>query len=215
MDDYKEMREGKILLNRFPYNECKDFRRQSQHEKENLYFLTNEDGFFMKMYEAVGNPKLDEVWIEKYYPESKVTARKCIHAKKQYEDCEVLEFDTLFENIENVPYLNLKNPVDFLVNRNGCLCIQHVSNSGVMEELRLNCYSEKVTNYLLKEAKLLRSSLDQEVNNYHLYNYAFQTDCEIKIPLKGKHLTTQSVVKELSEITCPKCLKTLERNKYD
>ena len=40
-----------------------------------------------------------------------------------------------------------------------------VSNSGVMEELRLNCYSEKVTNYLLKEAKLLRSSLDQEVNN--------------------------------------------------
>lgn len=114
MNDYKEMREGKILLNRFPYNECKDFRRQSQHEKENLYFLTNEDGFFMKMYEAVGNPKLDEVWIEKYYPESKVTARKCIPAKKQYEDCEVLEFDTLFENIENVPYLNLKNPVDFL-----------------------------------------------------------------------------------------------------
>lgn len=36
-----------------------------------------------------------------------------------------------------------------------------------------------------------------------------------KIPLKGKHLTTQSVVQELSEITCPKCLKTLERNKYD
>lgn len=165
MNNYKEMREGKILLNRFPYNECKNFRRQEQHEKENLYFLTNEDGFFVKMYEAVGNPKLDEVWIEKYYPESKVTARKCILAKKQYEDCEVLEFDTLFENIENVPYLNLKNPVDFLVNRNGCLCIQHVSNSGVMEELRLNCYSEKVTNYLLKEAKLLRSSLDQEVNN--------------------------------------------------
>ena len=50
---------------------------------------------------------------------------------------------------------------------------------------------------------------------YHLYNYAFQTDCEIKIPLKGKHLTTQSVVQELSEITCPKCLKTLEKNKYD
>ena len=44
---------------------------------------------------------------------------------------------------------------------------------------------------------------------YHLYNYAFQTDCEIKIPLNGKHLTTQSVVQELSEITCPKCLKTL------
>lgn len=165
MNDYKEMREGKILLNRFPYNECKDFRRQEQHEKENLYFLTNDNGFFMKMYEAVGNPKLDEVWIEKYYPESKVTVRKCIPAKKQYENCEVLEFDTLFENIENVPYLNLKNPVDFLVNRNGCLCIQHVSNSGVMEELRLNCYSEKVTNYLLKEAKLLRSSLDQEIND--------------------------------------------------
>ena len=49
MNDYKEMREGKILLNRFPYNECKDFRRQEQHEKENLYFLTNEDGFFMKL----------------------------------------------------------------------------------------------------------------------------------------------------------------------
>lgn len=45
MNDYKEMREGKILLNRFPYNECKDFRRQSQHEKENLYFLTDDDGF--------------------------------------------------------------------------------------------------------------------------------------------------------------------------
>lgn len=59
MNDYKEMREGKILLNRFPYNECKDFRRQSQHEKENLYFLTDDDGFFVKMYEAVGNPKLD------------------------------------------------------------------------------------------------------------------------------------------------------------
>lgn len=29
MNDYKEMREGKILLNRFPYNECNDFRRQS------------------------------------------------------------------------------------------------------------------------------------------------------------------------------------------
>lgn len=43
MNDYKEMRKGKILLNRFPYNECKDFRRQEQHEKENLYFLTNED----------------------------------------------------------------------------------------------------------------------------------------------------------------------------
>lgn len=27
MNDYKEMREGKILLNRFPYNECDDFRR--------------------------------------------------------------------------------------------------------------------------------------------------------------------------------------------
>lgn len=64
MNDYKEMREGKILLNRFPYNECKDFRRQSQHEKENLYLLTDDDGFFVKMYEAVGNPKLDEVWIE-------------------------------------------------------------------------------------------------------------------------------------------------------
>lgn len=48
MNDYKEMREGKILLNRFPYNECKDFRRQSQHEKENLYFLTNEDGFLVR-----------------------------------------------------------------------------------------------------------------------------------------------------------------------
>lgn len=165
MDDYKEMREGKILLNRFTYNECKDFRRQEQHEKENLYFLTNDDGFFMKMYEAVGNPKLDEVWIEKYYPESKVTERKCIPAKKKYKNCEVLEFDTLFENIENVPYLNLKNPVDFLVNKNGCLCIQHVSNSGVMEELRLNCYSQKVTNYLLREARLLRSSHEQEVNN--------------------------------------------------
>lgn len=55
--------------------------------------------------------------------------------------------------------------LEYLQNQ-GCLFwIEHVSNSGVMEELRLNCYSEKVTNYLLKEAKLLRSSLDQEVNN--------------------------------------------------
>ena len=70
MNDYKEMREGKILLNRFPYNECKDFRRQSQHEKENLYFTTNDDGFFVKMYEAVGNPEVDEVEITRYYPDS-------------------------------------------------------------------------------------------------------------------------------------------------
>lgn len=165
MNDYKEMREGKILLNRFPYIECKDFRRQEQHEKENQYFLTNENGFFVKMYEAVGNPKLDEVWIEKYYPESKVTARKCILAKKQYEDCEVLEFDTLFENIENVPYLNLKNPVDILIDRDGCVCIQHISNSGVMEELRIVCRDEKATDYLIREAESLRSSLDQEIND--------------------------------------------------
>lgn len=52
MNDYKEMREGKILLNRFPYIECKDFRRQEQHEKENQYFLTNENGFFVKKYLA-------------------------------------------------------------------------------------------------------------------------------------------------------------------
>lgn len=68
MDDYKEMREGKIFLNRFPYNECNDFRRQEQHEKENLYFLTNDDGFFTKMYEAIGNPKVDELEITRYYP---------------------------------------------------------------------------------------------------------------------------------------------------
>ncbi len=70
MNDYKEMREGKILLNRFPYIECKDFRRQEQHEKENQYFLTNENGFFVKMYEAVGNPEADEVEITRYYPDS-------------------------------------------------------------------------------------------------------------------------------------------------
>lgn len=164
---YAEMREGKILLNRFPYNECKDFRRRSQHEKENLYFLTNDDGFFMKTLEEInGYPMIDELEITRYYPESKNKEVRRIVSQKDSKGYEMnLEFDELFENIENVPYLNLKNPVDFLVNRNGCLCIQHVSNSGVMEELRLNCYSEKVTNYLLKEAKLLRSSLDQEVNN--------------------------------------------------
>lgn len=53
MNDYKEMREGKILLNRFPYNECKDFRRQEQHEKENLYFLTNDDGYRKNPFLAV------------------------------------------------------------------------------------------------------------------------------------------------------------------
>lgn len=62
-------------------------------------------------------------------------------------------------------YLTLKNPVDYLVDRDGCVCIQHMSNTGVVEELRIVCRDERVTNYLLRKAKLLRSSLDQEVNN--------------------------------------------------
>ena len=167
MSDYKEMREGKILLNRFPYNECKDFRRQSQHEKENLYFTTNDDGFFVKMYEAVGNPKADEVKITRYYSESKNKEVRRIVSQKDSDGFEEnLPFSTLAECLEHADaYLTLKNPVDFLVDRDGCLCIQHVSNSGVMEELRIVCRDEKVSDYLCSKAGSLRSSLDQEVNN--------------------------------------------------
>lgn len=167
MSDYKEMREGKILLNRFPYNECKDFRRQSQHEKENLYFTTNDDGFFVKMYEAVGNPKADEVEITRYYSESKNKEVRRIVSQKDSDGFEEnLPFSTLAECLEHTDaYLTLKNPVDFLVDRDGCLCIQHVSNSGVMEELRVVCRDEKVSDYLCSKAGSLRSSLDQEVNN--------------------------------------------------
>lgn len=167
MNDYKEMREGKILLNRFPYNECKDFRRQSQHEKENLYFTTNDDGFFVKMCEAVGNPKADEVEITRYYSESKNKEVRRIVSQKDSDGFEEnLAFSTLAECFEHADaYLTLKNPVDYLVDRDGCVCIQHMSNSGVIEELRIVCRDERVTNYLFRKAKLLRSSLDQEVNS--------------------------------------------------
>ena len=166
MSDYKEMREGKILLNRFPYNECKDFRRQSQHEKENHFFLTDDDGFFVKMYEAVGNPEADEVEITRYYPDSdKKEVRRIVSKKNSEGDEENLALDTLYENIDNVPYLNLKNPVDILVDMDGCVCIQHISSLGVMEELRIVCRDAKATDYLLREAKSLRSSLDQEIND--------------------------------------------------
>lgn len=166
MNDYKEMREGKILLNRFPYNECKNFRRQEQHEKENLYFLTNENGFFVKMYEAVGNPEADEVEITRYYPDSdKKEVRRIVSKKNSEGDEENLALDTLYENIDNVPYLNLKNPVDILVDMDGCVCIQHISSLGVMEELRIVCRDAKAADYLLREAKSLRSSLDQEIND--------------------------------------------------
>lgn len=166
MSDYKEMREGKILLNRFPYNECKDFRRQSQHEKENLYLTTNDDGFFVKMYEAVGNPEADEVEITRYYPDSdKKEVRRIVSKKNSEGDEENLALDTLYENIDNVPYLNLKNPVDILVDMDGCVCIQHISSLGVMEELRIVCRDAKAADYLLREAKSLRSSLDQEIND--------------------------------------------------
>lgn len=166
MNDYKEMREGKILLNRFPYIECKDFRRQEQHEKENQYFLTNENGFFVKMYEAVGNPEADEVEITRYYPDSdKKEIRRIVSKKNSEGDEENLALDTLYENIDNVPYLNLKNPVDILVDMDGCVCIQHISSLGVMEELRIVCRDAKAADYLLREAKSLRSSLDQEIND--------------------------------------------------
>lgn len=166
MDDYKEMREGKILLNRFPYSECHDFRRQEQHEKENHYFMTNDDGFFMKMYEAVGNPKADEVEITRYYPDAnKKEVRRIVSRKNSEGDEMNLALDTLYENIDNVPYLNLKNPVDIFVDMDGCVCIQHISSLGVMEELRIVCRDAKVTDYLLREAKSLRTSLDQEIND--------------------------------------------------
>lgn len=166
MNDYKEMREGKILLNRFPFIECKDFRRQEQHEKENQYFLTNENGFFVKMYEAVGNPEADEVEITRYYPDSdKKEVRRIVSKKNSEGDEENLALDTLYDNIDNVPYLNLKNPVDILVDMDGCVCIQHISSLGVMEELRIVCRDAKAADYLLREAKSLRSSLDQEIND--------------------------------------------------
>lgn len=167
MNDYKEMKEGKILLNRFPYNECNDFRRQEQHEKENLYFLTNDDGFFTKMYEAVGNPKVDELEITRYYPDSEKKEVRRIISKKDSDGFEEnLVFSTLAECFEHADaYLTLKNPVNYLVDRDGCVCIQHMSNTGVIEELRIVCRDVKVTNYLLRGARLLRSSLDKEVNN--------------------------------------------------
>lgn len=167
MNDYKEMREGKILLNRFPYNECMDFRRQSQHEKENLYFTTNDNGFFVKMCESVGNPKADEVEITRYYSESKNKEVRRIVSQKDSDGFEEnLAFSTLAECFEHADaYLTLKNPVDYLIDRDGCVCIQHMSNTGVIEELRIVCRDERVTNYLFRKAKLLRSSLDQEVNN--------------------------------------------------
>lgn len=102
MNDYKEMREGKILLNRFPYNECMDFRRQSQHEKENLYFLTNDDGFFVKMHEAVGESKIDELEITRYYPESKNKEVRRIVSQKDSDGFEEnLAFSTLAECFEH------------------------------------------------------------------------------------------------------------------
>lgn len=167
MNDYKEMRKGKILLNRFPYNKCKDFRRQSQHEKENHYFLTNDDGFFVKMYEAVGNPEVDEVEITRYYPDSdKKEVRRIVSQKDSDGFEENLPFSTLDECLEHADaYLTLKNPVDYLVDRDGCLCIQHMSSTGIMEELRIVCRDAQATDYLLREAKSLRSSLDQEIND--------------------------------------------------
>ena len=175
---YAEMREGKILLNRFPYNECKDFRRRSQHEKENLYFLTNDDGFFMKTLEEInGYPMIDELEITRYYPESKNKEVRRIVSQKDSKGYEMnLEFDELFENIENVPYIERKNPVDYLIDEDGYVCIQHVSSSGIMEELKIVCTAnyypegymgeeEELTSYLLNEAIRLRSLHDREEND--------------------------------------------------
>lgn len=173
MNDYKEMRKGKILLNRFPYNKCKDFRRQSQHEKENLYFLENDDGFFMKACDATNsNPFIDELEITKYYPESKnKEVRRIVFQKDTDDREEKLPFLTDCLRYPD-DYLTLENPVDYLVDGNGYVCIQHVSNSGVMEELRIVCENyhtlyeyPRLTTYLLREAKSLRSSLDQEIND--------------------------------------------------
>ena len=173
MDDYKEMREGKILINRFPYNECNDFRRQEQHEKENLYFLENDDGFFMKACDATNsNPFIDELEITKYYPESKnKEVRRIVFQKDTDDREEKLPFLTDCLRYPD-DYLTLENPVDYLVDGNGYVCIQHVSNSGVMEELRIVCENyhtlyeyPRLTTYLLREAESLRYSLNQEVNN--------------------------------------------------
>lgn len=198
MNDYKEMRKGKILLNRFPYNKCKDFRRQSQHEKENHYFLTNDDGFFVKMYEAVGNPEVDEVEITRYYPDSdKKEVRRIVSQKDSDGFEENLPFSTLAECLEHTDaYLTLKNPVDFLVDRDGCLCIQHVSNSGVMEELRVVCRDEKVSDYLCSKAGSLRSSLDQEVNNIPERIHRFPAENE---RLEGIYDTYDEAYKVLEE----------------
>ena len=169
---YAEMREGKILLNRFSYDECKDFRRQSQHEKENLYFLTN-DGFFMKALDATNdNPWIDELEITRYYPNSKKKEVRRIVFQKDSDDWE-LTLPTLAQCLEHPDdYLTLENPVDYLVDGDGYVCIQHVSNSGVMEELRIVCENYDtlyeypiLTRHLLREAESLRYSLNQEVNN--------------------------------------------------
>lgn len=119
------------------------------------------------MHEAVGESKIDELEITRYYPESKNKEVRRIVSQKDSDGFEEnLAFSTLAECFEHADaYLTLKNPVDYLVDRDGCVCIQHMSNTGVIEELRIVCRDERVTNYLFRKAKLLRSSLDQEVNN--------------------------------------------------
>lgn len=43
----------------------------------------------------------------------------------------------------------------------------------------------------------------------HLYNYAHNTDCGIAVPFQGKHLKSESMVNQMTNITCKKCLDTI------
>ena len=132
----------------------------------------------MKTLEEInGYPMIDELEITRYYPESKNKEVRRIVSQKDSKGYEMnLEFDELFENIENVPYIERKNPVDYLIDEDGYVCIQHVSSSGIMEELKIVCTAnyypegymgeeEELTSYLLNEAIRLRSLHDREVND--------------------------------------------------
>ena len=132
----------------------------------------------MKTLEEInGYPMIDELEITRYYPESKNKEVRRIVSQKDSKGYEMnLEFDELFENIENVPYIERKNPVDYLIDEDGYVCIQHVSSSGIMEELKIVCTAnyypegymgeeEELTSYLLNEAIRLRSLHDREEND--------------------------------------------------
>lgn len=170
MNDYKEMRKGKILLNRFPYNKCKDFRRQSQHEKENHYFLTNDDGFFVKMYEAVGNPEVDEVEITRYYPDSdKKEVRRIVSQKDSDGFEENLPFSTLDECLEHADaYLTLNNLTTKELSVN--ITKAPEQNQELVTETITNNEGKKITRNTLKNKETTQEKVAQSSSQTHSHS---------------------------------------------